>query len=54
MRFNRAARFARLVTQEVGVVEPVPDGGFNRAARFARLVTRPDTTIYQPTARVFQ
>ena len=36
--FNRAARFARLVTQ-ASVHDVRGKHGFNRAARFARLVT---------------
>ena len=38
--FNRAARFARLVTKTLSLTwSSGPSPSFNRAARFARLVT---------------
>ena len=40
IRFNRAARVARLVTIYLHVVPRRDAYGFNRAARVARLVTR--------------
>ena len=49
--FNRAARFARLVTDQPPTKPTYRAGRFNRAARFARLVTsstrRSSSTIGQ-------